>query len=190
MDSKVDRLFSDLLSESKKYADSLPPVHQWHPELSGDIAIEIDREGRWLHESVEIKRASIVQLFSKLLKLEDTEYFLVTPNEKWRIKVEIVPLFVISARVETRKGYQAICLQTRTGESIVLSQHNPLQIKNFADKQNYPLVLVRDNLTALINRATYYQLVDWSFSRSYKDGQKEQLIQSMGCEFSLGFYYD
>ncbi|MDA7794900.1 DUF1285 domain-containing protein [Porticoccaceae bacterium] len=187
----VDKLFSDLLSESKKYSDTLPPIHQWHPELSGDIAIRIDREGRWFHDSVEIKRDSIITLFSKLLKLEESDYFLVTPNEKWRIQVDVAPLFVISASLEIRQGHQAIVCQTLTGDTILIGRDNPLQMKqDSANEQTYPLLLVRDNITALISRATFYQLVDWSISRTHQDGQKEQLIESMGCEFSLGLYSD
>ena len=187
----VDKLFSDLLSESKKYSDTLPPIHQWHPELSGDIAIRIDREGRWFHDSVEIKRTSIITLFSKLLKLEGSDYFLVTPNEKWRILVDVAPLFVISASLEIRQGHQAIVFQTLTGETILLGRDNPLQMEqDVANKQAYPMVRVRDNISALISRATFYQLVDWSISRTHQDEQKEQLIESMGCEFSLGLYSD
>jgi len=191
MDLMVDKLFSDLLSESKKYSDTLPPIHQWHPELSGDIAIGIDREGRWFHDSVEIKRASIITLFSKLLKLEESDYFLVSPNEKWRIQVDVAPLFVISASLEVRQGHQAIVCQTLTGDTILIGRDNPLQIKqDVANEQTYPLLLVRDNISALISRATFYQLVDWSICRIHQDGQKEQLIESMGCEFSLGLYSD
>jgi len=191
MDLMVDKLFSDLLSESKKYSDTLPPIHQWQPELSGDIAIGIDREGRWFHDSVEIKRDSIITLFSKLLKLEESDYFLVSPNEKWRIQVDVAPLFVISASLEVRQGHQAIVCQTLTGDTILIGRDNPLQMKqDVANEQTYPLLLVRDNISALISRATFYQLVDWSICRIHQDGQKEQLIESMGCEFSLGLYSD
>jgi hypothetical protein len=187
----VNKLFSDLLSESKKYSDTLPPIHLWHPELSGDIAIRIDREGRWFHESLEIKRASMVKFFSKLLKLEGADYYLVTPSEKWKIQVDVAPLFVISASLEVRQGHQAIVFQTLTDDTILLGRDNPLQMeKDLTNKQAYPMVRVRDNITAWISRATFYQLVDWSISRTHQDGQKEQLIKSMGCEFSLGLYSD
>jgi hypothetical protein len=187
----VDKLFSDLLSESKKYSDTLPPIHQWHPELSGDIAIRIDREGRWFHESVEIKRASIITLFSKLLKLEGSDYFLVTPNEKWRILVDVAPLFVISASLEIRQGHQAIVFQTLTGETILLGEITRYRWnKTLLISKPIPWCECVTTLAHLISRATFYQLVEWSISRTHQDGQKEQLIKSMGCEFSLGLYSD
>ncbi len=189
MDLMVDKLFSDLLSESNKYSDTLPPIHLWNPELSGDIAIRIDREGRWFHESVEIKRTSIVQLFSRLLKLEGSNYYLVTPIEKWKIQVDVSPLFVISASQEIREGYQAIVFKTLTGETILLGRDNPLHMKqDLANEETCPIIVVRDNLTALLSRATYYQLVDWSVARPHKNGQIEQIVKSMGCEYSLGSY--
>ena len=61
-----------------------PPLDLWQPDLSGDIDIRIDREGRWYHEGDEIKRESLVQLFASILRREeDGEYYLVTPAEKW-----------------------------------------------------------------------------------------------------------
>ena len=62
--------------------------------------------------------------------------------------------------------------------------------QDVANKQTYPLSLVRDNISALISRSTFYQIVDWSIGRTHQDGQKEQLIESMDCEFSLGLYSD
>jgi hypothetical protein len=62
--------------------------------------------------------------------------------------------------------------------------------QDLAEEETCPIILVRGNLTALLSRATFYQLVDWSVSRPYKDGQTEQLIESLGCEFSLGLYSD
>ena len=29
---------------------SKPPLDQWHPELSGDIDIVVNRKGEWLYE--------------------------------------------------------------------------------------------------------------------------------------------
>ena len=57
----------------------------------------IDREGRWIHEGGEIKRPAMVKLFASILVYEEGDYFLITPVEKWRIQVEVAPLFVIAA---------------------------------------------------------------------------------------------
>ena len=48
----------------------------------------------------------LVKLFASILICEGDEYFLVTPVEKWRIKVDVAPLFVIAASREHR-GWSA-----------------------------------------------------------------------------------
>ena len=50
----LDKLFSDVLSQQDESRQSLPPVHLWNPELSGDMDLIIDRDGRWIHEGGEI----------------------------------------------------------------------------------------------------------------------------------------
>ena len=75
----------------------IPPVHKWTPALSGDIDIRVARDGRWYHDGDLIKREKLVQLFASILWRENDEYFLVTPVEKWRIKVDEEPLLVVAA---------------------------------------------------------------------------------------------
>ena len=49
-----------------------PPLHLWHPELSGDIDIRIDTDGRWFHEGTLIERAAIVRVFASILRRRKT----------------------------------------------------------------------------------------------------------------------
>jgi hypothetical protein len=182
--SQLDKLFSDLLATQQQSTTSLPPVHLWNPPLSGDIDIVIDREGRWIHEGEEIKRAALVKLFASILVREGEEYFLLTPVEKWRIKVAVAPLFVIAASRETRDGQQAIVLTTSTEDIVVVDKAHPLTVAQGFD-QPVPLVIVRNNLPALISRNIYYQLIDWAFEET--DKQIDKLyITSMGERFLLG----
>ena len=95
---------------------------------TGNMDLRIDREGRWFHESVEIKRSSIINLFSSLLKIENSHYFFVTPAEKWQIQVDIAPFFIIDAKRTTRQGVQVISVTTNTGERVLLGRYNPLII--------------------------------------------------------------
>ena len=68
MISKFDNLVDLLHQDHMNFEDSLPPVDLWTPELSGDIDIRIDREGRWFHEGSEFQRKPLVKLFSSILK--------------------------------------------------------------------------------------------------------------------------
>jgi hypothetical protein len=182
--SQLDKLFSDLLATQQQSTNSLPPVHLWNPPLSGDIDIVIDREGRWIHEGDEITRTALVKLFASILVREGDKYFLLTPAEKWRIKVEVAPLFVIAASREFRDGQQAIVLTTSTEDIVVVDKTHPLTVDQGSD-QPVPLVIVRNNLPALISRNVYYQLIDWAFEET--DKQIDKLyITSMGERFLLG----
>lgn len=182
--SQLDKLFSDLLVSQQQAVNSLPPVHLWNPPLSGDIDIVIDREGRWIHEGGEIKREELVKLFASILVRQGDQYFLLTPVEKWRIKVDIAPLFVIAASRQQRVGQQAIILTTSTGDIVVVDEAHPISLEETSGQPS-PQVIVRNNLPALISRNVYYQLIEWAFEET--DKRTDNLyITSMGERFLLG----
>ena len=183
---ELDKLFSDVLSEQDQSRQLLPPVHRWNPELSGDMDLIIDREGRWIHEGGEIKRAPLVKLFASILKYEQGEHFLVSPVEKWRIKVDVAPFFVTSIDINTRCGEQAITCITSTGDNVVIGKDHPLWVDhNKITDEPVPLVMIRDGLTGLLSRNAYYQLV--SLAEVKDAGEGEQLfVSSMGQQFLLG----
>jgi len=183
---QLESLFADLLASQEKTSASLPPVHLWKPQLSGDMDMLVDREGRWIHEGGEIKRPAMVKLFSSILWYEEGDYFLITPVEKWRIQVEVAPLFVIAAERQTRDAVQAIKLTTRTGDVVIVDSQHPLSMHTFpGSEEPLPLVLVRRNLQALLSRNVFYEIVEWAAES--RDTESHQLsISSMGEDFILG----
>ena len=182
----LDTLFSDLLALQDLSSKSLPPVHLWNPKKSGDMDLIIDREGRWIHEGGEIKRAPLVKLFSQILKFEDGQHYLVTPVEKWRISVEIAPFYITLVNREIRQQEPAISCVTSTGDTVVVSDENPLWVDHdFETNQPVPLVQIRKGLTGLLSRAAYYQLVDWA-EANLADNGNELFVTSMGQKFVLG----
>ena len=190
MSIELDSLFADLLATQEQSSASMPPVHLWKPQLSGDMDLLIDREGRWIHEGGEIKRPAMVKLFASILVYEEGDYFLITPVEKWRIKVEVAPLLVIAAERETRDGCQAIKLTTRTGDIVVVDSQHPLSMEPFpGSAEPLPLVLIRRNLQALLSRNVFYQIVEWAaeISDDQNTSETHELsISSMGSVFVLG----
>ena len=166
-------------------------MHLWCPEKTGDMDLRIDREGRWIHEGREIKRPAMVKLFSSILKRESDNYFLVTPVEKWQIKVDIAPFFIIEARREIRDSKQAVILLTSTDDFIVVSSDHPLVIEQGAIAEEIsPLVYVRDNLKGLVSRSVYYQLIEWGKVVSLRNGFSELFLESLDSSFSLGRFPD
>lgn len=183
----IEQLFADLVEQTHQHSCKLPPVHLWHPKKTGDMDLRIDREGRWFHESVEIKRSSIINVFSSLLKAENGLYFLVTPTEKWQIQVDIAPFFIVDSERTIRKGVQVISFTTSTEEKVLLGKDNPLMIDSKPPEEPLiPLVHIRDSLNALVSRAVYYQLVDWGYQKSSTDGKSQLVLDSLNCQFSLG----
>lgn len=152
-----------------------PPLHLWHPPLSGTIPIRITAEGHWLHEGGKITRESLVKLFASILRREnDGEYYLVTPAEKWRIEVELHPLIVTDVESREEGGRELLELTLNTGKKVLLGQNHPL----FLEPRVGGIAAVRldHGLAALFSRAAWYRLVE---SAHEVDGVP---VVNSGCE--------
>ncbi|RTE66271.1 DUF1285 domain-containing protein [Amphritea opalescens] len=141
---------------------SLPPVHLWKPEFSGDLDIQITRDGRWIHEGGEIKRPAMVKLFSTILWREGDRYFLVTPVEKVGIQVEDVPFFF--TRLDVRQGPQGqeLVFTSSTDDEVIASAEHPLRVETVpgTDDEPAPYLMVRYGMEGRLNRNVFYQLAD------------------------------
>lgn len=136
-----------------------PPLHLWHPPLSGDIPIRIDDQGVWYHDGAIIRRQSLVRLFASILRREaDDEYYLVTPGEKWRISVESHPLMITDIDVVNRDGVEVLQATINTGARIDVGKLHPL----FLDSTVGDIAVLRlsHGLTALCTRPAWYRLVE------------------------------
>ena len=43
------------------------PVHDWHPEKTVDIDLEVDASGRWLYQGTGFQRHAIIKLLRVLV---------------------------------------------------------------------------------------------------------------------------
>lgn len=154
----IDELAKQL---EQQQLDTLPPVDQWNPPLSGDIDIRIDREGRWYHEGSPFQREKLVKLFASILKREGDEYFLVTPVEKFRIQVDDLPFSVIAVEeVESAEGL-ALKFTTNLGDQVVAGKDHPLVVETDPDgAEPRPSIRIRKNMEARIHRNVFYDLVE------------------------------
>ena len=152
--------FELLSAEIKTQRDTdAPPLHLWHPPLSGDIAIRIDAQGTWYHEEVRITRDSLVRLFASILRREeDGEYYLVAPSEKWRIQVASHPLLVTDIDMAEVAGVRMLRATLNTGKHLLVDGQHPL----FLDPEAVTIAVMSlpNGLTALCTRAAWYRLVD------------------------------
>ena len=156
-------LIQQVESIQREYRRKLPPVQQWNPPLSGTMDMRIAEDGRWFHDGVEIKRQSLADLFSTILKRENGQYYLVTPVEKWRIQVDDAPFLVIGAEHHKSKGevLAHYVFSTKNGDEVVADKQHPLWIEYKGNEQQpRPYLMIRDGMPGLLNRNVYYQLVE------------------------------
>lgn len=133
------------------------PVHLWDPPFCGDLDMRIARDGMWFYQGTPIGRPALVRLFSTILKKEGTDYFLVTPVEKVGITVDDAPFVA----VDFDQQGEGLVFTTNVGDQVTADADHPIRVTHHPDtNEPAPYVLVRTNLEALIDRKTFYRLVD------------------------------
>ncbi|MEL6207379.1 MAG: DUF1285 domain-containing protein [Pseudomonadota bacterium] len=139
----------------------LPPVHLWNPPFCGDLDMEIRRDGTWFYNGTPIGRPALVKLFSSILRKEGAKYFLVTPVEKVGIRVEDAPFVAVDAEIAGNGAGQEITFTTHVGDEVAAGIDHPIRVERDAETgEPAPYVHVRAELEALIDRKTFYRLVD------------------------------
>jgi hypothetical protein len=138
-----------------------PPVHEWNPPFCGDLDMRIARDGTWFYLGTPIGRPELVRLFSTILRKDDDKYVLVTPVEKVGITVDDAPFVAVDFEVEGKGEAQELVFETNVGDRMVAGPENPIRVERDSETgEPSPYVLVRDNLEALIDRKSFYRLVD------------------------------
>jgi hypothetical protein len=139
----------------------LPPVHLWNPDFCGDLDMRIARDGTWFYLGTPIGRPELVKLFSSILKKEGDKYFLVTPVEKVGITVDDAPFLAVDFDAEGEGSKQVLTFTTKTGDVAVAGPDHPIRVVRDPESgEPSPYILVRTNLEALIDRKSFYRLVD------------------------------
>ena len=139
----------------------LPPVHLWNPLFSGDLDIRIARDGTWYYLGSPIGRPALVKLFSSILKKEDGKYFLVTPVEKVGITVDDAPFVAVDVEAEGEGTDQILRFTTQVGDAATAGPDHPIRVERDPESgEPAPYVLIRANLEALIDRKSFYRLID------------------------------
>ncbi len=121
----------------------------------------IRRDGSWWHEGAPIRREALVRLFSTILRKDGADFVLVSPVEKWIITVEDAPFVAVDMDVSGAGQDQTLRFVTNVGDSCVAGPQTPIRVtEDPATREPSPYVMVRDGLEALIDRKTFYRLVD------------------------------
>jgi hypothetical protein len=146
----------------------LPPVHLWNPPHCGHIDMRIARDGTWFYMGTPIGRVELVKLFSTILRKDGDDYVLVTPVEKVGISVDDAPFVA----VDFNRHGDGLEFETNVGDRMVAGPDHPIRVVRDPETgEPSPYVLVRANLEALIDRKSFYRLVDIGERADYEGEQ-------------------
>ena len=138
-----------------------PPVERWNPPFCGDLDMRIARDGTWFYQGTPIGRPGLVRLFSSILKREGDSYFLVTPVEKVGITVDDAPFVAVDVEAEGAGRDARLTFHTHVGDSVIAGTEHPIRVHRDPETgEPSPYVLIRRNLEALIDRKSFYRLVE------------------------------
>ena len=188
------------------------PVHLWNPPFCGDLDMRIARDGTWWYQGSPIGRESLVRLFSSILKREGDRYYLVTPAEKVGIKVDDAPFVAVDFTFGPAKAnheqaaagrhasagsgegcgpdndcdnQRHITFTTQVGDAVTAGPDHPIRVSRDAETgEPSPYVLVRAGLWALIDRKSFYRLIELGEHCRY-EGERWFGFRSGGAFFPV-----
>ncbi len=162
-----------------------PPVHLWNPPFCGDLDMRIARDGTWFYLGTPIGRKPLVKLFASILKREGDRYFLVTPVEKVGITVDDAPFVAVDFDAEGAGQGQRLTFRTNVEDEVVAGPEHAIRVAyDPATDEPAPYVHVRRGLEALIDRKSFYRLVDIAVEAPV-DGQPHIGLWSEGAFFPI-----
>lgn len=139
----------------------LPPVHLWNPPDCGDLDMRIARDGTWFYLGTPIGRPELVRLFSTILRKDGDRYVLVTPVEKVGITVDDAPFVAVDFTATGAATDQVLTFETNLGDTAIAGPDHPIRVERDPETgEPSPYILIRARLEALIDRKSFYRLVE------------------------------
>ena len=127
----------------------------------GDFDMRIARDGTWFYLGTPIGRPAMVRLFSTILRKDPDGYVLVTPVEKVGITVDDAPFVAVDFTAEGEGPAQRLTFVTNVEDTVPAGPDNPIRVVRDPETgEPAPYVMVRRGLEALIDRKSFYRLVD------------------------------
>jgi hypothetical protein len=159
----------------------------------GDLDMRIGRDGTWHYCGSPIGRLALVKLFASVLRRDGAgDYWLITPYERARIRVDDAPFVAVELSVEGAGRLQRLTLRTNLDEIVTAGPEHPIRVsENGRTGEPRPYIEVRagrdgaPGLDALVARAVYYQLADLGVEIE-RDGAQHFGVWSDGVFFVLG----
>ncbi len=155
----------------------IPPLAQWHPKHCGKMDLKIKANGEWWHEGQLIKRAALLDLFSKVLWKENEKFYLKTPVEQIEIEVEDEPLLINQADQVEIDGKTYLQLTTTNQDVVIVDVDHPIFMREYAGELR-PYVHVRFGMNALIQRQSFYHLINYGILSENAQGEAVLSLKS------------
>ena len=184
-DKKLHNIAQYLKDAQPGHKRSIPPLEQWHPKHCGTMDLCIKANGEWWHEGQLIKRQRMIDLFSSVLWKEQGKFYLKTPVEQIEIEVEDEPLLVNQVDQIEFEGVSYIQMTTTNEDIVIVDQKHPIFMREYQGELR-PYIHVRFGINALIQRATFFHLVEMGELSENQQGESVLILKSGNFDLQLG----
>ncbi|MEK9942054.1 MAG: DUF1285 domain-containing protein [Gammaproteobacteria bacterium] len=162
-----------------------PPLHRWQPGDARDFDLRITRSGDWLYLGSPILRPKLVKVLSRVLIKEENEFFLISPSEKLRIKVDDAPFLAVELEQLNPGPDQRLVFRTNVDDAVIAGPDHLIKVTEKAGSAGpSPYVTIRDGLDALITRSVFYELAE--IAQPIAGDENVLGVMSSGQMFPLG----
>jgi len=136
-----------------------------------NVDLRIDRSGDWHYNGSPIRRPELVKLFASVLRRDDSGgYWLVTPAEACRVRVEDAPFLAVAMECRNPGRDQKIIFRTNLDVFVTVDADHPIRVDiNRETGEPAPYAVLDGNLEAKITRSVFYDLVDLAVERGRND---------------------
>lgn len=184
-DKNLNSIAQYLKDAQPSHKRSIPPLAQWSPKHCGKMDLKIKANGEWWHEGQLIKRQSLLDLFSSVLWKEEGRFYLKTPVEQIEIEVEDEPLLVNQVDQVTINGQVYIQLTTTNQDIVIVDEQHVIFMREYAGEVR-PYVHVRFGINALIQRSSFFHLVEMGELVENAQGESVLSLESGNLHLQLG----
>lgn len=184
-DKNIMNIAQYLKDAQLSHKRSIPPLEQWQPKHCGTMDLKVKANGEWWHEGQLIKRQSLLDLFSTVLWKENGKFYLKTPVEQIEIEVEDEPLLVNQVDRVELDGLTYIQMTTTNQDVVIIDHDHPIFMREYAGELR-PYVHIRFGINALIQRSTFFHLVEMGELIENQQSKSILLLKSGNFDLQLG----
>lgn len=176
----------------KMLGSPCPPPRGMQPRpgqvVCGDIDMRIAADGTWYYGGTPIHRQKLVKLFSTVVRRDEAgAYWLITPAEMARIKVDDAPFLAVEMSDTNDKDVIGLKFRTNVDKWVRADIDHPIRvdIDPETDEPRPYIKLAPDGTEARIVRSVFYDLVEKA-EVAEMDGRSMLIVKSAGATFVLG----